>query len=650
MICASRARRASSARTDRRPWGATLVVAALALMWAAPAAAQDAVRPTWPPRLEAQGSAALDPALRQWLREDRAWLAQQPAARLLAPAPADTSALVAWLRRAEAARRIEPADTAGIDPAASPVRGHRDLISGLRDRWLERGYLAVAVALADSGAAGSTPPITVAPGPRYTIGAIAVEGDDFPGRARLLEAWLPRPGDPFVPGRYLDAAAGVVAGCAERGHPFPLWLTRELSIDPASASVAITASLVPGPVAVIGPQTTTLPGGRGESFLLRTAGLERGRRFRESDLLRGVDRLLMRDLYERVDAPLVHLTTARDTVGVVWRVEPIERPNRINVILGLSREPDGGTRFSGQVDVALPNLAGTGRSLEAGWSDDGQDRSRFGFQYLEPLVLGTPLDTDLALENEVRRDLYTRFTAENRWRLPVVSLWGVEVGVGWDRTTYPAGEVERTRRLRGRAAVLHSRGDRARSGWSGAFAIETASRSTALRVVDEDSLAGPSQLGSQDSQRLYEVDLSGELWLRPTVSVAGRATFREIDADVRPVPLSEQYYYGGARTLRGYREEEFHGETVAYGGVELRLGRARRSRVYTFVDVGYFEFSTREGDAIEGPLVTRSGRQTGFGLGLMTAAATGRLDLAVGFPGNVDFETAKLHVALIGSF
>ena len=89
---------------------------------------------------------------------------------------------------------------------------------------------------------------------------------------------------------------------------------------------------------------------------------------------------------------------------------------------------------------------------------------------------------------------------------------------------------------------------------------------------------------------------------------------------------------------------------MAYGGVELRLGRARRSRVYTFVDLGYFEFSVREGGTLDGKLSRRSDNQFGYGLGLMTAARAGQFNLAVGFPGSVDFDTAKLHVSLLGSF
>lgn len=615
----------------------------------------------WPPALEIAGAAAADPALRGYLAADRQWLAAQPPHLLSAPvawgdAAAGDERLVQWLQlsaRHTAPGAAAPPDSADHSPEA--VAGRRDLLSLLRDRWLARGYLAASVRLGGSAEAAAERPVArvlIEPGPRHHWRELTVTGDDFPGRQAILDLWLPRLGEVFLPEAYRAAAAGVVRGCAEQGHPFAIWLTRSLRSDPVAAEVAVTAVLAPGPRMVIGPQSSNLPAGRGEAFLIRAAGLSSGQPYRETALRRGRERLLARDLYLTVGEPLVHLTAAGDTAGVIWQVEPLSRPNRLAVVVGLAQRERQGTRLSGQVDLNLPNLAGTGRRLRAGWQDDGQARSRFGFSYLEPLILGTPLDTELELANEVQDLAYTLFRLDNRWRLPVVGFWGLELGLGWDRTTYPAGEIQSARRLRARAGLLRLRGDLARSGWSGSFAVESAHRSTILRAAAEAETTGTAaggQLGRQDRQRLLEMDLAGELWLRTELSLAGRASFRQIDADERPLPLPELYRFGGATSLRGYRQDEFAGQKAAWGAVEVRLGRARRSRVYSFFDVGYFERTTRAA-AAGGGLTTGSDTLVGFGLGLLTTAALGQVNLAVGFPGNVDFQTAMLHVSLLGNF
>jgi len=75
------------------------------------------------------------------------------------------------------------------------------------------------------------------------------------------------------------------------------------------------------------------------------------------------------------------------------------------------------------------------------------------------LAFGTPLDLEGSLAHEVATDLYTRVSADLRARLGVVAAWGLELGLGWDRGTFPAGTWERTSRVRARAAFLRRRAD-----------------------------------------------------------------------------------------------------------------------------------------------------------------------------------------------
>ena len=115
--------------------------------------------------------------------------------------------------------------------------------------------------------------------------------------------------------------------------------------------------------------------------------------------------------------------------------------------------------------------------------------------------------------------------------------------------------------------------------------------------------------------------------------------------------IIHQFRFGGANSLRGHREEEFHGSRAAWGAVELRVGSARGSRLYTFYDLGYFAFETRDAAAAaQDPLVLREGWPRGYGLGIFARTPGGDLSLAVGFPGTVDFDLAKLHVTLLESF
>ncbi|MEN8006430.1 MAG: BamA/TamA family outer membrane protein [Candidatus Krumholzibacteriota bacterium] len=580
-----------------------------------------------------------------WLDQDSSWFGSLPAAdKLIHSIPASLDSISGAEMDPEDLKRLREmvaAASAGGDTTSMV----RPVASRLRDRWLDRGFLTTEVEVRGDS-------VVIHPGPVWTIGTLEIGGDDFPGRSHLLATWLPRSGDRFKPEEWNLGIDMVLMGTGEAGYPFPRWVTREVELVPADHSVTVRAMLLPGNPAYLGPVTSDLAEERAAHFLARSSGLQPGAVFRHSDLDRARQRLLARDLYTTVGEPRVYLTSAGDTVGVHIPVVPRRKINRLQVVLGLSRrQDDTGSRLSGEVDLRLPNMAGTGRSLQVGWRDDGNQRSRFGFSYLEPLAFGTPLDMVVALDNEVEEEAYTRFRLENAWRLPVVSLWGIELGAGWDRVTYPTGSLERTSRVRARGAVLHRRGDRTRSGWEGVFAIETAWRSAALRPAPESETTVSSQLGEAVTQRIFEGDAAGELWLGRTLSLAGRASFRQLTGGDLNVPLSEQFRFGGAASLRGYREGEFHGSVAAWGSVEALIGRPGGSRLYTFYDLGYFEFWTLDPLAADpAELLQIRDWPRGYGLGILAVTPAGDISLAVGFPGTVDFDQAKLHVTLLETF
>lgn len=590
------------------------------------------------PELRLASGGREDPDLRGWLLEDRAWLRELPAVELGLDAEAGATDEIEALRTVLGAW----ATPSMSDDDSPPATARRPVTSRLRDRWLARGHLACGVGRRDSA---GVPILTIEPGPRYAVGEVEIEGPDFPGRERAL-ARLPRRGEPFEAPAWRRAVDDLVFAAGEAGHPFARWLVRDVAVDPRRTAVDLRAVLMTGPAQVFGPQSSSLPGGRGEGFLVRAARLPVGRPYGESDLLAARARLLQRDIYAEVGVPVVHTTAAPDTVGVHWPVTLVPHPNRAAIVLGLSRAAeDQPARVSGQVDLRLANLAGSGRRLELDWSDDGRDRARFGLLWLEPLVKGTPFDATLAVDQETARDVYSRFRLDGRLQLPVAGAWQVEVGLGWDRSTYPAGDWSRSTRWRARGAFLRRRIDRSVSGWWGTFAIESARRAVDVRpaeAVDTDTPA-------ENRQTLVDLHLAGERWLSDTLSLAASGVFREVSGDGGPAPLSEQYRLGGARTLRGYLEDQFHGERVASAMIELRVGRPGRSRLYTFFDVGYFRFATVDPVAPELTIDTE-GTRRGFGLGIETATPGGDVTLAIGLPGTVSFDDAKLHIALLQAF
>jgi hemolysin activation/secretion protein len=134
-------------------------------------------------------------------------------------------------------------------------------------------------------------------------------------------------------------------------------------------------------------------------------------------------------------------------------------------------------------------------------------------------------------------------------------------------------------------------------------------------------------------------------WRNLHVAVDGRLEW--LDSGEESVPLSEQFYLGGARTVRGYRENQFHGRRVAYARNELRLGRSPRDGFYAFVDAGYVRQEIPQADG--STLIDGTGL-TGYGFGVRSLSRAGRLDLSFAVSDGLSLRQTKVHVILEQNF
>lgn len=184
---------------------------------------------------------------------------------------------------------------------------------------------------------------------------------------------------------------------------------------------------------------------------------------------------------------------------------------------------------------------------------------------------------------------------------------------------------------------------------------------------------------SSGGYELYSVDI-GQADLKPVLGstgtapvVEGSVTFQKVQVDARryftvrgrrkkatdrvttvamrlslgttggTVPFFEQYFMGGAETLRGYNEDRFWGKNMFLASVELRAPLAPALTGVLFVDVG---------DAWGGPYAgvtfsnfvqhTGFSPSVGFGLGLRVTTPIGPIRIDQGF----GREGARTHFSI----
>ena len=483
-------------------------------------------------------------------------------------------------------------------------------------------------------------------GARARLRALDIRGVD----PELAERWRLASGlrisDPFRPREWPHRLRRGLRGLGQDGHLFASATLVHRDIDPATGDVALTLMIRPGPrlrlrrVEILGA-TTTRP-----EVLARLSGLRPGRVLRESDLARGRRRLQAREVVEAVDEPqLLRVPGLRDAVDLRWRVVQSPRSGRLAAALGVVDEPEGdGTRISGSVELALLDLFGSARRFEGRWSDDGRSRRRLDLDYLEPLAFGTPLDLRLGLGQRHEDGAYDTLRFDLEGILPPEAARELVLRVGADRTTF-LGEVGRLR-WRQRLGVVYGR-IRARPVARGIYgSLRSSVEAARVRDRSRDPQDDSQTIEASVGQTLLEADGRVGWAFSPTVAWVGHLHWRSTETEVLPLPRSELWSLGGAATVRGYREEQFLGERIAWGGTELVLGPSGAGQAYAFVDLGWVR-QTQTGP--DGEATDEQWLQ-GFGLGLRSPTTLGALDLSLGFAESLGLGSGKLHLRLVRAF
>jgi outer membrane protein insertion porin family len=112
------------------------------------------------------------------------------------------------------------------------------------------------------------------------------------------------------------------------------------------------------------------------------------------------------------------------------------------------------------------------------------------------------------------------------------------------------------------------------------------------------------------------------------------------------VEESDMIRFGGATTLRGYRELQFLATLALWANIEYRFLTGRRSYVYGFFDPGYY---SRTGIATPG-LEGAEEFLFGYGAGIRTETPIGVVGVSFALGKGDSFSQGKVHVGLVNEF
>ncbi len=497
----------------------------------------------------------------------------------------------------------------------------RELVR-LDSLYFSYGFLAAAVTIDTVRSADRVDVrVDVSEGERASVGSVSVSGSAFYTTDEIIDRLGVRAGDPFDPIALEGSLRRLLVTYNDAGFPYAqVWLTG-FAYRPESNSTELSFSIFEGDRAAIAHVLFEGLAKTDTTTALRISRLREGAVYNERAVQRAGAYLRASGIFESVGGAEVR--RGRDgSVDVALPVKEYERYNRFQGAFGFSRRNDGEYVLNGSAEVELRNIAGTGRDAMFSWLNDGEKYSQVDVRYGEPFLFSSPVHLDAEVRQIVQDTIYTWHSGGLYFTVPLGPDYSVVAGAAGDRNVPGDGELLRSIRQRYRLGFER---------WSGGLLDVRAHVEGAYK---RNYLRGDRT--EREGQVLYRLEAAVDVPTFHNQSVFCRLVSEAVFSS-HVIPAAERLPLGGAKSLRGYRENQFRGERIVYANVEYRFGG--EGRIFVFDDVGWF-YRKEDGWTMK----------NGVGFGLRSVSTVGIIELSFGVGDRLSLEGTRIHISLQESF
>jgi len=486
-------------------------------------------------------------------------------------------------------------------------------------------------------------------GPIAKIHTLALNGLAEPEKEQLLHQFESRPGSHFREDLLHQDIERALVWAENTGYPFceitikrievSATRTDEIQLD-IFLDVTLGSLVKLDEITVHGNEITR------KDVIVREIRFKSGRLFDQRSISKIQPRLMKLGFFKSVNQPIVYRTES-GKYGLSIRIQE-GNPNRFDGVIGYTpgTEKKKGY-FTGLLNLSLGNLLGTGRQVDAHWQKKDRDSQELGFHYLEPWLMGYPIHCGLEFQQKIQDTTYIQRDWSLDIQLPLSENFTALFKIGFqqirpDSLGIVLFGIPRSNTQNFTLGLFYDTRDDPINPRSG-LRYQTSLEFGRKKLLSTQKLRTIAEEDTKFEQKKVSVDFD---WLIPlfqwqvlSLSLRGR----QVTSDEAVIPITEQFRFGGTRTLRGYREEQFRGSRIAWLNFEYRYILARPSRVFLFIDSGYFSRKEKTGQRID-----RFKLSYGFGLRLQTGLGMMGVDYGLGEGSGL--LSGLVHVGLINEF
>ena len=302
--------------------------------------------------------------------------------------------------------------------------------------------------------------------------------------------------------------------------------------------------------------------------------------------------------------------------------------------------------FTGLINLNFRNLFGTGRRFQVDWKKPDRYSDEFRLYYEEPWIFGFPLNIGAGLHRLVRDTTYIERSYLINGLLRLTGNF--KINFAFNHHSYSPDSVAsrqqrlaRNRIISGEAGIIYDTRDYPANPRRGIYYDTYYSFGFKENLGPEYLFTEDGLAEQEDIQKLrIMLEYIQALWSNQVfyLKLAGA----QVKSSEDQLQLTDHYWFGGARTVRGYREDQFHGTTISYLNLEYRFLAGRDTRIFVFNDWGFYNYKAPEG--IKEDIIS------GIGIGLRFNTPLGIMGVDFGLGRGDSFSTGKIHVGLINNF
>lgn len=382
-----------------------------------------------------------------------------------------------------------------------------------------------------------------------------------------------------------------------------------------------------------------------ENVIVREIALGENNSITKENLIEIRRRLENLGYFESVEQPKI-LKYKNSTVLLIRVKEG--NTNTFDGVLGYvppSQSEDKGY-FTGLVNLSIRNLFGTGRKIEARFKKEIKSTQELELEYLEPWILGYPLNMNFAFMQRIEDSSYTKRNLSLKTDAMVSKKITLSAIFNFERvipnTSNSIFTLFDSRVLGAGAEVKYDSRDYVYNPYSGLL-YRTSYSVGQKKIYNTASFPNLDIPGDFTVQKgAMDIDFYYSFFKRQS-SLVG---LHGIEIRSPRFEAADLFRLGGNSTVRGYREGQFLASRAAWGNLEIRYSLTRRSFAAVFYDAGYY---LKPADDLYN-IPSQEGFIYGYGLGVRIETGLGMFGVSYALGKGDSILEGKIHFGLINDF